>query len=95
MERAAAWVTTTAVTRFDRCTGSPVEIADRLLEFEAAGAAHVQLVVDPITRDSIEWLADVIGASGSRRPHTLTGSVIAVAVSAGVDVTRTGCRTRL
>ena len=28
--------------------------------FEAAGCEHVQLVVDPITRDSIEWLADVL-----------------------------------
>jgi alkanesulfonate monooxygenase SsuD/methylene tetrahydromethanopterin reductase-like flavin-dependent oxidoreductase (luciferase family) len=42
--------------------GSPAELADQLGEFEAAGAAHVQLVVDPITRDSIEWLADVLAA---------------------------------
>jgi alkanesulfonate monooxygenase SsuD/methylene tetrahydromethanopterin reductase-like flavin-dependent oxidoreductase (luciferase family) len=41
-------------------TGSPDELADQLREFEAAGATHVQLVVDPITRDSIEWLADVL-----------------------------------
>jgi alkanesulfonate monooxygenase SsuD/methylene tetrahydromethanopterin reductase-like flavin-dependent oxidoreductase (luciferase family) len=43
-------------------TGSPEELADQLREFEAAGAAHVQLVVDPITRESIEWLADVLTA---------------------------------
>jgi alkanesulfonate monooxygenase SsuD/methylene tetrahydromethanopterin reductase-like flavin-dependent oxidoreductase (luciferase family) len=43
-------------------TGSPDELADHLREFEAAGAAHVQLVVDPITRESIEWLADVLTA---------------------------------
>jgi alkanesulfonate monooxygenase SsuD/methylene tetrahydromethanopterin reductase-like flavin-dependent oxidoreductase (luciferase family) len=43
-------------------TGSADELADQLREFEAAGAAHVQLVVDPITRDSIEWLADVLTA---------------------------------
>ena len=43
-------------------TGSMGEIADRLREFEAAGAAHVQLVVDPITRQSIEWLGDVLTA---------------------------------
>jgi alkanesulfonate monooxygenase SsuD/methylene tetrahydromethanopterin reductase-like flavin-dependent oxidoreductase (luciferase family) len=43
-------------------TGSPDELADQLREFEAAGAAHVQLVVDPITRESIEWLADVLTA---------------------------------
>ncbi len=41
-------------------TGSPAEIADQLRGFEAAGAAHIQLVVDPITRDSIEWLGDVL-----------------------------------
>ena len=42
--------------------GSPSELADQLREFEAAGADHVQLVVDPITRDSIELLADVLAA---------------------------------
>lgn len=42
--------------------GSATELADQLRGFEAAGAAHVQLVVDPITRDSIEWLADVLAA---------------------------------
>ena len=43
-------------------TGSPSGLADQLREFEAAGAAHVQLVVDPITRESIEWLGDVLTA---------------------------------
>lgn len=43
-------------------TGSVDRIADTLREFEAAGAAHVQLVVDPITSASIEWLADVLVA---------------------------------
>jgi alkanesulfonate monooxygenase SsuD/methylene tetrahydromethanopterin reductase-like flavin-dependent oxidoreductase (luciferase family) len=43
-------------------TGTADELADQLREFEAAGATHVQLVVDPITRDSIEWLADVLVA---------------------------------
>jgi alkanesulfonate monooxygenase SsuD/methylene tetrahydromethanopterin reductase-like flavin-dependent oxidoreductase (luciferase family) len=43
-------------------TGSPDELADQLRAFESAGAAHVQLVVDPITRESIEWLADVLTA---------------------------------
>ena len=41
-------------------TGSPAEIADALRQWEVAGAAHVQLVADPITRDSIEWLGDVV-----------------------------------
>lgn len=40
--------------------GSPSEIADQLRTFAAAGAAHVQLVVDPITRASITALADVL-----------------------------------
>jgi alkanesulfonate monooxygenase SsuD/methylene tetrahydromethanopterin reductase-like flavin-dependent oxidoreductase (luciferase family) len=43
-------------------TGSAEELADQLRAFESAGAAHVQLVVDPITRDSIEWLGDVLTA---------------------------------
>jgi alkanesulfonate monooxygenase SsuD/methylene tetrahydromethanopterin reductase-like flavin-dependent oxidoreductase (luciferase family) len=43
-------------------TGSPSALADQLREFEAAGAAHVQLVVDPITRASIEWLGNVLSA---------------------------------
>ena len=43
-------------------TGSPAELADQLRAFEAIGIAHIQLVVDPITRDSIEWLGAVIAA---------------------------------
>jgi len=42
--------------------GDQSELADQLREFEAAGAAHVQLVVDPITRDSIDWLGEVLAA---------------------------------
>jgi hypothetical protein len=41
-------------------TGPPDELADHLRVFEDAGAAHVQLVVDPITRSSIEHLGDVL-----------------------------------
>ena len=40
--------------------GSPAEIADRLQEFADAGATHIQLVVDPITPASIEWLAETL-----------------------------------
>ncbi len=43
-------------------TGSPTEIAELLRGWESAGASHVQLVADPITRDSIEWLGAVITA---------------------------------
>jgi alkanesulfonate monooxygenase SsuD/methylene tetrahydromethanopterin reductase-like flavin-dependent oxidoreductase (luciferase family) len=41
-------------------TGSPEELAEQLAAFAAAGAAHLQLVVDPITQDSIEWLGQVL-----------------------------------
>ena len=41
-------------------TGTPAEIAEQLAAFGAAGASHVQLCVDPITRDSIEWLGEVL-----------------------------------
>jgi alkanesulfonate monooxygenase SsuD/methylene tetrahydromethanopterin reductase-like flavin-dependent oxidoreductase (luciferase family) len=42
--------------------GTPADVAERLAAFAEAGASHVQLVVDPITRDSIEWFADVFAA---------------------------------
>jgi alkanesulfonate monooxygenase SsuD/methylene tetrahydromethanopterin reductase-like flavin-dependent oxidoreductase (luciferase family) len=35
--------------------GTPTEVAEQIAAFANVGAAHVQLVVDPITRDSIEW----------------------------------------
>ena len=37
-------------------TGSPDEIAENLRAFALPGLDHVQLVVDPITVESIEWL---------------------------------------
>jgi alkanesulfonate monooxygenase SsuD/methylene tetrahydromethanopterin reductase-like flavin-dependent oxidoreductase (luciferase family) len=40
--------------------GTARELADQLRSFADAGAAHVQLVVDPITRSSIESLAEVL-----------------------------------
>ncbi len=40
--------------------GHATEIADHLRAFAAAGASHVQLVVDPITRTSIEFFNDVL-----------------------------------
>lgn len=49
-----------ADTPVDPLRGSPAELADRLRAFATAGASHVQLVVDPITRDSIEWLGEVL-----------------------------------
>ena len=47
-------------------SGSPAEIADQLAAFGPAGATHLQLVVDPITRDSIEWLAEVVALAKGR-----------------------------
>jgi alkanesulfonate monooxygenase SsuD/methylene tetrahydromethanopterin reductase-like flavin-dependent oxidoreductase (luciferase family) len=35
--------------------GTAAEVAEQLRAFAEAGTAHIQLVVDPITRDSIEW----------------------------------------
>ncbi len=40
--------------------GSPAELADQLRAFARAGVAHAQLVVDPITRSSIEALGAVL-----------------------------------
>jgi probable F420-dependent oxidoreductase len=40
--------------------GSPSEIADRLREYAALGLAEVQLVVDPITIESIEALRPML-----------------------------------
>ena len=41
-------------------TGTPIEIAEQLHGWKAAGCQHVQLCVDPITRATIEWLGDVL-----------------------------------
>ncbi len=40
--------------------GSPDQLAEHFSSFAAAGAAHLQLVVDPITQESIEWLGEVL-----------------------------------
>ena len=42
--------------------GSATEIAGHLAAMAAAGATHLQLVVDPITRACVELLADVLAA---------------------------------
>jgi probable F420-dependent oxidoreductase len=42
--------------------GTAEELADRLRAFAAEGISHVQLVVDPITVDSIERLGSVLQA---------------------------------
>ena len=40
--------------------GTQREVAEQLAAFAAVGAAHLQLVVDPITQKSIEWLGGVL-----------------------------------
>ena len=40
--------------------GSPVELADKLREYAALGLAEVQLVVDPITIESVQALAPML-----------------------------------
>jgi probable F420-dependent oxidoreductase len=46
--------------------GSAAEIADHLSAMAAAGAAHLQLVADPITQGSIETLAHVLAVLDGR-----------------------------
>ncbi len=46
--------------RIEAIQGSASEIADQLRRFAEVGASHIQLVVDPITRASIESLAEVL-----------------------------------
>jgi probable F420-dependent oxidoreductase len=41
-------------------SGSAAEIADHLASMAAAGATHLQLVIDPITLESIQWLGGVL-----------------------------------
>ncbi len=43
-------------------TGPPAKMAEHLAALAAAGAAHLQLVLDPITRESVEALAPVLVA---------------------------------
>ncbi len=55
-----------AATDTPPIAGSPTEIGDRILQF-ADHVDHVQLVVDPITMESIEALAPVVaGVNGER-----------------------------
>ena len=42
--------------------GTALEVAAQIAAFATAGADHVQLVVDPITRQSIEWFEPILAA---------------------------------
>ena len=44
--------------------GSPTELAAHLAALADAGAAHVQLVLDPITSASIELVGEALGELG-------------------------------
>lgn len=48
------------MTKMQPLIGSAEQLAEHLSAFAAAGAAHLQLVVDPITQESIEWLGQVL-----------------------------------
>jgi len=41
-------------------TGDPQEVAGQLLAFRDMGIDHLQLVLDPITAESIAWLAPIV-----------------------------------
>jgi alkanesulfonate monooxygenase SsuD/methylene tetrahydromethanopterin reductase-like flavin-dependent oxidoreductase (luciferase family) len=43
-------------------TGPPAGVAEALAAFVPAGASHLQVVLDPITVGSIEWLGHVLAA---------------------------------
>jgi alkanesulfonate monooxygenase SsuD/methylene tetrahydromethanopterin reductase-like flavin-dependent oxidoreductase (luciferase family) len=47
-------------SKVEPVSGSAAGVADQIAAFATVGATHVQLVVDPITRESIEWFADVL-----------------------------------
>lgn len=43
-------------------TGSPEQVAETLHAFADAGARHLQVVLDPITLDGLDWLGEVVAA---------------------------------
>jgi hypothetical protein len=47
------------MARMTPLSGSAAGLAEQLAAFGEAGARHLQLVVDPITVESIEWLGEV------------------------------------
>ncbi len=40
--------------------GTPEQVARQLLGFQAVGISHIQIVLDPITPEAIEWLAPAV-----------------------------------
>lgn len=42
--------------------GSAAQVAETLHAFGEAGARHLQIVLDPITLDGLDWLAEVVAA---------------------------------
>ncbi len=53
-------------TPVEPMSGTAAEVAEQITAFAAVGAEHVQLVVDPITRASIEWFEAVLVALDSQ-----------------------------
>ena len=60
-------------TKVEPVRGSAGDVAEQLRAFAAAGADHVQLVVDPITRDSIEWFEAMFAALDGGDVRTTPG----------------------
>src|SRR4051794_40684705 len=52
--------------------GSPADVAAHVAAMADAGARSVQLVVDPITRSSIAWLADALAILDVAAPNPRT-----------------------
>ncbi len=52
--------------RYNPITGSPAEMAGRLGDFIDLGVSHIQLVVDPITEESVRKLGEVVALVKSR-----------------------------
>jgi alkanesulfonate monooxygenase SsuD/methylene tetrahydromethanopterin reductase-like flavin-dependent oxidoreductase (luciferase family) len=46
--------------------GSPADVAAHLRAMADAGATHLQIVADPITQESIEWLGDALAIFDQR-----------------------------
>ncbi|MEN8039903.1 MAG: hypothetical protein ABFR95_00185, partial [Actinomycetota bacterium] len=49
----------------DRASAEAIEgdhehLAEHIMALQSLGVAHIQLVVDPITAESIEWLGGVL-----------------------------------
>jgi alkanesulfonate monooxygenase SsuD/methylene tetrahydromethanopterin reductase-like flavin-dependent oxidoreductase (luciferase family) len=63
-------------SRVEPVRGTADEVAEQIRAFAAAGADHVQLVVDPITRGSIEWFHEVLATLNGAAPDLRAGDLV-------------------